>query len=269
MHVPRHTRPLEVVTGTRKLVLLTILAMVFLLVIIFGYVVLSRIGGEKQQGFVPETSSDLSTRNQESLTARPGNWSSLPEDTSSYEDIWRRQTVQSVSEDMMIQATLHSWRELEAAILYTASKEGWTRQRKEKTLGDVVNTYDLEGSYFVTIFSKNLKGGYPGYADDFEKHVTLRDNTGGETMASLPVELERKKFITSRISAAGKEMNPVFLYEVGLTVAFSRDELADKPEGLQLVLYDIGAVPVRVLTWDLSTMGPLSSRPRISRERNS
>ena len=53
-------------------------------------------------------------------------------------------------------------------------------------------------------------------------------------------------------------MNPVFLYEVGLTVAFSRKELAGKPEGLQLVLYDIGAVPIRVLTWDMSGMGSLS-----------
>jgi hypothetical protein len=53
-------------------------------------------------------------------------------------------------------------------------------------------------------------------------------------------------------------MNPVFLYEVGLTVAFSRKELTGKPEGLQLVLYDIGAVPMRVLTWDMSGMGSLS-----------
>ena len=49
-------------------------------------------------------------------------------------------------------------------------------------------------------------------------------------------------------------MNPVFLYEVGVTLAFSRKELTEKPEGLQLVLYDIGAVPMRVLTWDMSVV---------------
>jgi len=53
-------------------------------------------------------------------------------------------------------------------------------------------------------------------------------------------------------------MNPVFMYEVGLTVAFSREKLAGNPEGLQLVLYDIGAVPMRVLTWDMDNIGSLS-----------
>jgi hypothetical protein len=169
---------------------------------------------------------------------------------------------------MMIQATLHSRQELEAAIVYTASKEGWTRQRKEKVLGDLMRTYDFEKSYYVTVFNKNLRGGYPGYADNFEKHVALRDNTGRETMAQLPDELEKSKFITSRVSAAGKEMNPDFLYEVGVTISFKRQELEREPVGLQLVLYDVGAIPMRVLTWDLSEIGSLSFGTGLSMERS-
>ena len=269
MHVPRETRPLEVVTGKRKLMLGLVMAAVFLLVFFTGYVVLSWIGSEKEQAPVQEAVTVPSPGDRREAAPRPDVLSITPEETPSYEDVWRRQTVQSVSEDMVIQATFHTRRELETAILYTASKEGWTRERREKYIDEVVATYDLKNSIFITIFTKNLKGGYPGYADGFERHVALRDETGRETMGSLPAELEGKKFITSRISAAGKEMNPVFLYEVGITVAFSRDELAENPDGLQLVLYDVGAVPVRVLTWDLSTMGPLSSRPLILAERNS
>ena len=175
----------------------------------------------------------------------------------SYEVLWRRNTVQSVSEDLMLQATFHTKQELEAAIRYTASKEGWTNERVTKAMGDLARTYDLERSYYVTIFSKNLKGGYPGYADNFERHIALRDQTGREVRAVLPEELERSKFITSRVSAAGKEMNPVFLYEVGLTVAFPRKELGSSPGGLQLVLYDVGAVPMRVLTWDMDIVSSL------------
>jgi hypothetical protein len=159
---------------------------------------------------------------------------------------------------MMIQATLHTRDELEAAIQYTAQREGWTRERIEKAMSDMARTYNLSGSYYITVYSKNLKSGYPGYADSFEKHIALRDSSGREVRARFPSELEGSKFITSRISSAGKEMNPVFLYEVGLTVAFAREGLVDKPEGLQLVLYDIGAVPMRVLTWDVSGIGSLS-----------
>jgi hypothetical protein len=159
---------------------------------------------------------------------------------------------------MMIQATLHTKEELETAIKYTAAKEGWTRERTVMAMADMAKTYNLSGSYYITVYSKNLKSGYPGYVENFERHIALRDQSGREVRAHLPGELEESRFITSRVSAAGKEMNPVFLYEVGLTVAFSRKELAGKPEGLQLVLYDIGAVPIRVLTWDMSRMGSLS-----------
>jgi hypothetical protein len=51
-------------------------------------------------------------------------------------------------------------------------------------------------------------------------------------------------------------------------VAFSRDEIGREPGGLQLVLYDVGAVPVRVLTWDMDTLGPLSSLPPVFPERS-
>jgi hypothetical protein len=125
-------------------------------------------------------------------------------------------------------------------------------------MSDMAKTYNLSGSYYITVYSKNLKSGYPGYADNFERHIALRDHSGREARARVPRELEGSKFITSRVSAAGKEMNPVFMYEVGLTVAFSRKDLADKPEGLQLVLYDIGAVPMRVLTWNMDDMGSFS-----------
>lgn len=154
----------------------------------------------------------------------------------------------------MLQATFHTKQELEAAITYTASKEGWTTERVAKAMGDLARTYDLERSYYVTVYSKNLKGGYPGYADNFERHIALRDGSGVEVRAVLPEILERSKFITSRVSAAGKEMNPVFLYEVGLTVAFPKKELGQSPGGLQLVLYDVGAVPMRVLTWDMGAV---------------
>ncbi|MEE8546946.1 MAG: hypothetical protein V3S63_02460, partial [bacterium] len=53
-------------------------------------------------------------------------------------------------------------------------------------------------------------------------------------------------------ASAGKEANPIFLYEVGITVAFPRKGMLEYPEKLQLVLYDVGDVPLRVLTWDLS-----------------
>ena len=97
----------------------------------------------------------------------------------------------------------------------------------------------------------------------------LRDGSGAEVQASLPEILELSKFITSRVSAAGKEMNPVFLYEVGLTVAFPKKKLGRSPGGLQLVLYDVGAVPMRVLTWDMGTLSHYNGERRSTLERSS
>jgi tetratricopeptide (TPR) repeat protein len=53
------------------------------------------------------------------------------------EKFWRRQTEQSVSEDMMTQATLNKSQELEAAIDDTTSKEGWTRRGRPCACPDV------------------------------------------------------------------------------------------------------------------------------------
>lgn len=141
-------------------------------------------------------------------------------------------------------------------------------ERTQQAMDDLARTYDLEGSYYVTVFSKNLKGGYPGYAENFERHIALRDETGREARAVLPAEFEGSKFITSRVYSAGKEMNSDFLYEVGLTVSFPRRGLKQNPQGLQLVLYDVGAVPMRVLTWDLSTVGSPSHGSVAGKERS-
>ena len=258
MHIPRRSRPLEVVTITNKYGIAAAAAIAAIVLFAGGYFAKSRTGDTSGKAVIPVQSVTnapepriLAGKPPEPWIARSG-----PEDT--YEELWRKNTVQSVSDDMLIQATLHTREELEAAIKYTAAKEGWTSERTLKAMADMAKTYNLSGSYYITVYSKNLKSGYPGYADNFERHVALRDHSGREVRAHLPGELEGSKFITSRVSAAGKEMNPVFLYEVGLTVAFSRKGLAGKPEGLQLVLYDIGAVPMRVLTWDMSGMGSLS-----------
>lgn len=258
MHIPRRSRPLEVVTMTSKYGIAAAAAIAAIVLFAGGYFAKSRTGDTLGKAVIPVQSVTnapepriLAGKPPEPWIARSG-----PEDT--YEELWRRNTVQSVSDDMLIQATLHTREELEAAIKYTAAKEGWTSERTLKAMADMAKTYNLSGSYYITVYSKNLKSGYPGYADNFEQHVALRDHSGREVRAHLPGELEGSKFITSRVSAAGKEMNPVFLYEVGLTIAFSRKGLAGKPEGLQLVLYDIGAVPMRVLTWDMSDMGSLS-----------
>lgn len=258
MHIPRRSRPLEVVTRTSKYGIAAAAAVVALVLFAGGYFAKSRTSATPGQAVQPVQTMTTAPEPQIPAGQPPVPWiaRSGPEDT--YEELWRRNTVQSVSDDMMIQATLHTKEELETAIKYTADKEGWTNERTQKAMADMAKTYNLSGSYYITVYSKNLKSGYPGYADNFERHIALRDDSGREVRAHLPGELEGSKFITSRVSAAGKEMNPVFLYEVGLTVAFSRKELAGKPEGLQLVLYDIGAVPMRVLTWDMSGMGSLS-----------
>jgi DNA-binding response OmpR family regulator len=258
MHIPRGSRPLEVVTSTSKYRIAAIAAIATLVLFGIGYFTKSKFDATSDKAVPPVQSMTPAPVPQISAGKPPEPWiaRSGPEDT--YEELWRRNTVQSVSDDMMIQATLHTKEELETAVKYTASKEGWTRERTFKAMADMAKTYNLAGSYYITVYSKNLKSGYPGYVENFERHIALRDQSGREVRAHLPGELEGSKFITSRVSAAGKEMNPVFLYEVGLTVAFSRKELAGKPEGLQLVLYDIGAVPIRVLTWDISGMGSLS-----------
>ncbi|MCK5352477.1 hypothetical protein KAJ77_07850, partial [bacterium] len=258
MHIPRRSRPLEVVTRTSKYGIAAAAAVAALVLFAGGYFAKSRTSATPGQAVKPVQSMTTAPEPQIPAGQPPVPWiaRSGPEDT--YEELWRRNTVQSVSDDMMIQATLHTRDELETAIKYTADKEGWTNERTQKAMADMAKTYNLSGSYYITVYSKNLKSGYPGYADNFERHIALRDHSGREVRAHLPGELEGSKFITSRVSAAGKEMNPVFLYEVGLTVAFSRKELTGKPEGLQLVLYDIGAVPMRVLTWDISGMGSLS-----------
>lgn len=267
VHLPKAKKPLEVVSGSRKYGLAAGTVVMFAMIFVFGYLLLSRIGEKPQstrvQGETEKLSIQQNTDPGVSRTPITSPLAGVP----SFEDIWRGQTVQSVSDDMMIQATLHSRRELEAAIIYTASKEGWTGQRREMVLGDLVRTYDLEKSYYVTVFSKNLQGGYPGYAVNLEKHIVLRDDAGSETKARLATELEGSKYITSRISAAGKEMNPDILYEVGVTISFNREELKKEPEVLQLVLYDVGAVPMRVLTWDMSAIGPLSLETVISEQR--
>jgi DNA-binding response OmpR family regulator len=258
MHVPRRTRPLEVVTWTSKYGIVAAAVLAGVVLFSGGYLLRSR--GVSPQARAPEQvqSQAPATGQQTVHFTPPAPWIARQSPEATYEDLWRRNTVQSVSDDMMIQATLHTRDELEAAIQYTAQREGWTRERIEKAMSDMARTYNLSGSYYITVYSKNLKSGYPGYADSFEKHIALRDSSGREVRARFPSELEGSKFITSRISSAGKEMNPVFLYEVGLTVAFAREGLVDKPEGLQLVLYDIGAVPMRVLTWDVSGIGSLS-----------
>jgi DNA-binding response OmpR family regulator len=258
MHIPKRSRPLEVVTRTSKYGIAAAAAVAALVLFAGGYFAKSRTSDTPGQAVKPVQSMSTAPEQQIPAGQPPVPWiaRSGPEDT--YEELWRRNTVQSVSDDMMIQATLHTRDELETAIKYTADKEGWTNERTQKAMADMAKTYNLSGSYYITVYSKNLKSGYPGYADNFERHIALRDHSGREVRAHLPGELEGSKFITSRVSAAGKEMNPVFLYEVGLTVAFSRKELTGKPEGLQLVLYDIGAVPMRVLTWDMSGMGSLS-----------
>ena len=257
MHMPGRSRPLEVVTWKSKYGIAAVAAVAALVIFAGGYLAKSRNDTTSAQTVIPVQNMATAPEPQIPAGKPPKPWiaRSGPEDT--YEELWRRNTVQSVSDDMMIQATLHTREELEAAIKYTAAKEGWTNERTKKAMADMAKTYNLSGSYYITVYNKNLKSGYPGYADSFERHIALRDNSGREVRAHLPGELEGSKFISSRVSAAGKEMNPVFLYEVGLTVAFSREELAGKPVGLQLVLYDIGAVPMRVLTWDMSGMGSL------------
>ena len=257
MHMPGRSRPLEVVTWKSKYGIAAVAVVAALVIFAGGYLAKSRNDATSGQAAIPVPGIATVPDPQIPAGKPPKPWiaRSGPEDT--YEELWRRNTVQSVSDDMMIQATLHTREELEAAIKYTAAKEGWTSERTEKAMADMAKTYNLSGSYYITVYNKNLKSGYPGYAESFERHIALRDHSGREIRAHLPVELEGSKFISSRVSAAGKEMNPVFLYEVGLTVAFSREELAGKPLGLQLVLYDIGAVPMRVLTWDMSGMGSL------------
>jgi DNA-binding response OmpR family regulator len=258
MHIPRVNRPLEVMASSSKYRIAATAAIAALVIFGIGYFARSKMGATADKPVIPVQSRTSAPEPKISTGKPPEPWivRSGPEDT--YEELWRRNTVQSVSDDMMIQATLHTKEELETAIKYTAAKEGWTRERTLKAMADMAKTYNLSGSYYITVYSKNLKSGYPGYVENFEQHIALRDQSGREVKAHLPGELEGSRFITSRVSAAGKEMNPDFLYEVGLTVAFSRQELAGKPEGLQLVLYDIGAVPIRVLTWDMSGMGSLS-----------
>jgi DNA-binding response OmpR family regulator len=258
MLMPRQNRPLEVVTRTSKYGIAAAAVVLVLVVFAGGYFLRPKTSSNSSPAILPAAgqSAPAGPHASGNMPVEPWVASSGPED--GYEELWRQNTVQSVSDDMMIQATLHTRDELEAAIKYTAKKEGWTLERIHKAMADMARTYNLSDAFYVTVYSKNLKGGYPGYADSFEQHIALRDQSGREVRAYFPGELEGSKFITSRVSAAGKEMNPVFLYEVGLTVAFARKGLADKPEGLQLVLYDIGAVPMRVLTWDMTGLGSLS-----------
>ncbi len=258
MRIAGRTRTLEVVSRKNRYGIAAAAAIAAVILFAGGYYANKRSRPTLGTAVVTIQNEKSADNLQVEKVKPPETWIESPGPQKSYEELWRQNTVQSMSADMQIQATLHTREELVAAIEYTADREGWTRERTEKAMVDLDRTYNLSRSYYITVYSKNLKGGYPGYADNFEKHLALRDQNGREVRAQLPEELEGSKFITSRISAAGKEMNPDFLYEVGLTVAFPREELTRHPEGLQLLLYDIGAVPMRVLTWDMSELGSFS-----------
>ncbi len=249
MQVKDVPRPLEVVTGRRRMTTIAILVLLACLVFFAGYLTLSSLKDGKGAG---RTTLEQTPAGEGSSDLSDASAVHDPDDESGYEELWRRQTVQSVSEDMRIQATLHTREELISAIKFSAAREKWSEDRISRVIGDLSNTFSLNRSFYVTVFAKNLKSGYPGYANNLESHLVLRDPEGNETGALLTEGLANRKFIMSHITAAGKHVNPVFMYEVGITVAFPKEKIVVSPEKLQLVIYDVGEVPLRVLSWDVS-----------------
>ncbi|MFV1956233.1 MAG: response regulator [bacterium] len=246
MHIKDISRPLEVATGRRRITTIAIILLLALLVFFAGYLTLSSLKGNAGES--------RNVNSSQAVTSGKISGGALSEKAGKfdYEELWRKQTVQSVSEDMRIQATLHSREELQASIQFSAESESWTGDRLNRVLAELFDTFELERSFYVTVFTKNLKDGYPGYANILATHLALRDQAGNEVEAVVTEGLADRKFIMSYVASAGKEANPVFLYEVGITVAFPRKGMLESPEKLQLVLYDVGDVPLRVLTWDLS-----------------
>ena len=246
MHIKDTSRPLEVVIGRRRITTIAIILLLALLVFFAGYLTLSSLKGDARESRNVSSSHNVTSGDvtRAALLEKAGKLD--------YEELWRKQTVQSVSEDVRVQATLHSREELLAAIQFAAEKESWTGNRLNRVLAELFDTFELERSFYVTVFTKNLKDGFPGYANALSTHLALRDQAGNEVEAVVTEGLADRKFIMSHVASAGKEANPIFLYEVGITVAFPRKGMLESPEKLQLVLYDVGDVPLRVLTWDLS-----------------
>ncbi len=246
MHIKDTSRPLEVVIGRRRITTIAIILLLALLVFFAGYLTLSSLKGDARESRNVSSSHNVTSGDvtRAALLEKAGKLD--------YEELWRKQTVQSVSEDVRVQATLHSREELLAAIQFAAEKESWTGNRLNRVLAELFDTFELESSFYVTVFTKNLKDGFPGYANALSTHLALRDQAGNEVEAVVTEGLADRKFIMSHVASAGKEANPIFLYEVGITVAFPRKGMLESPEKLQLVLYDVGDVPLRVLTWDLS-----------------
>ncbi len=246
MHIKDTSRPLEVVIGRRRITTIAIILLLALLVFFAGYLTLSSLKGDARESRNVSSSHNVTSGDvtRAALLEKAGKLD--------YEELWRKQTVQSVSEDVRVQATLHSREELLAAIQFAAEKESWTGNRLSRVLAKLFDTFELERSFYVTVFTKNLKDGFPGYANALSTHLALRDQAGNEVEAVVTEGLADRKFIMSHVASAGKEANPIFLYEVGITVAFPRKGMLESPEKLQLVLYDVGDVPLRVLTWDLS-----------------
>ncbi len=246
MHIKDTSRPLEVVIGRRRIATIAIILLLALLVFFAGYLTLSSLKGDARESRNVSSSHNVTSGDvtRAALLEKAGKLD--------YGELWRKQTVQSVSEDVRVQATLHSREELLAAIQFAAEKESWTGNRLNRVLAELFDTFELERSFYVTVFTKNLKDGFPGYANALSTHLALRDQAGNEVEAVVTEGLADRKFIMSHVASAGKEANPIFLYEVGITVAFPRKGMLEYPEKLQLVLYDVGDVPLRVLTWDLS-----------------
>jgi DNA-binding response OmpR family regulator len=157
MLLPKRSRPLEVVTGTRRYWVAAAMTVLLVAVFILGYLVLSRRGESPRTTSVPGEIEGKTEAGVINATVLPIPHVLSSGRSSSYGDIWRQQTVQSVSDEMMIQATLHTMEELETAIMYTAEKEEWSRQRRERVLRGLMDTCKMDDYYCITVFSNNLR----------------------------------------------------------------------------------------------------------------
>jgi len=250
MPIQSQGRTIEVVTGIRKWGIAVALSLLSIVIFVSGYLILSRLGGEeKRQGKVVTEDQYAAAVHLQGTEISVNSGYAAAE--RAYEPLWREQTVQSVSEDLIIQATLHTYAELKSAMEYATQRAKFQNNRSSEDIGLIERTFSLDDFFYITLFIKDISGGSGIDMGEMLTQMVLRDGEGNETRALAFQKAGSEKFVGSVIASVSG-MNPFFSWDEGMVVAFPRAGLSINPSSIQLVLYDLGAVSMRTLPWEFA-----------------
>jgi hypothetical protein len=163
-----------------------------------------------------------------------------------FEESWRLHTVTSTSVDTTLQATLHTPSQVRSLIRYNSGEEDLSEQEMAREIDGLYNVLDQENYYHVTLFLD--RDGVDPAGRGLTEKLALRDGAGNEVQAVDILNNDSRKaglFIDTSVGpVSGLDTNKGFL------VRFPREGLSVEPASIQLVLYDVGDMPVRVMAWD-------------------